>query len=303
MNRKNLRIPALIFAVGLVLTLVACLVTNIILVPAVTEGEFHYSVTYQLNGETKKLEGVYHCRYEGFADGGNPRDRYYEETYTVDGETSHSGAVMIAQHDSVKLYMITRLDASYLMGDTRDEDYEPYLEEPELETEDDEGYAHDPSEQTVEFDAQIISWEYPEPLENHYVFKGFSMLYDGSMIAMAVVGLLVVLACAIFVKRDPAVSYKLLDRLSILANFVICLLGIPFMTITGAMLQITMDTDHILYQIYMCYPVLTAFLIAAAIVLRRKGFTKAGFILPFVGPVLFFLPVALEPLFMVYPLF
>ena len=77
MKMNSLRIPALILAIGLVLSLVACLFTNVIMTPAITEHDFKYSVTYKLNGETKTLEGVYKCSYEGFDQGGDPHDRYY----------------------------------------------------------------------------------------------------------------------------------------------------------------------------------------------------------------------------------
>ena len=81
MKMNSLRIPALILAIGLVLSLVACLFTNVIMTPAIAEHDFKYSVTYKLCGETKNLEGVYKCFYEGFDQGGDPRDRYYTGEY------------------------------------------------------------------------------------------------------------------------------------------------------------------------------------------------------------------------------
>jgi hypothetical protein len=90
MKNRSLKIPALVLTMGLVLTLVVCLFTNIIMIPTVTEHEFPYSVTYKLNGETKTLEGVYKCTYEGFSEGENPRDRYYSGEYIIDGQTTPS---------------------------------------------------------------------------------------------------------------------------------------------------------------------------------------------------------------------
>ena len=74
-------------------------------------------------------------------------------------------------------------------------------------------------------------------------------------------------------------------------NCVICFV----ITFTIALLQITMSGDALMYQIYLCIPALTAFTVAASVVLRRNGFMKTGFFVQFVGPVLFFVPVALEP--------
>jgi hypothetical protein len=267
---------------------------NIILTPTVTEHDFHYAVTYKLNGETKTLEGVYTCRLDGYIDGDNPRDRYYTGEYTVNGQATPWQAYTIAQKDGAELYIVTLFNNSYLMGDTKDQDYRPFLDAPYLEALDNEGYPYDETTMPSEFTAEIISWEYPEPIENTFVFRGFSILHTGSMLAMLVVGLLVILACMIFVKRDKAVPYKVLDKLSIVLNFIVCLAALPFITFTAALLPITLSRDGLLYQIYLCIPALTAFTVAVSIALRRRGFTKSGFFIQFVGPVLFFVPALFD---------
>ena len=269
--------------------------TNIILTPTVTEHDFNYSVTYKLGGETKTLEGVYKCRFDGYSEGGNPRDRYYTGEYTVGGETTLAKSCTIAQKDGAAVYIVTLFNDCYLMGDTKDEDYRSFLEEPYLEALGKEGYPYDEAEMPSEFTAEIISWEYPEPIENTFVFSGFSILHVGSMFAMLLVGLLVIIACIIFVKRDKMGPYKVLDKLSVVLNCVVCFAAIPFITFTTALLQIAMSGDEFMYQIYLCIPALTAFTVAASISLRRNGFTKSGFFVQFVGPVLFFVPIFLEP--------
>ena len=294
MEIKSLKIPAIIIAIGLVLSLAACLLTNIVLTPSVSEHDFKYSVTYKLNGETKKLEGVYKCFYEGFDRGGDPRDRYYTGEYTVDGQTTLSHTYTIAEKDGAELYIVTLFNDCYLMGDTKDMDYEPFLEEPYLEAVDKEGYPYDETNMPSEFTAEIISWEYPEPIENTFVFSGFSILHAGSMLAMLVVSLLTVVACMIFVKRDKTVPYKALDKLSILANFAACFLAIPFFAICVALMLATMGGEDIVTQILLCTPAITALTVAASIALRRNGFTKTGFFIQFAGPVLFFVPAVLE---------
>ena len=294
MKMNSLRIPALILTIGLVLSLVACLFTNVIMTPAIAEHDFKYSVTYKLNGETKTLEGVYKCLYEGFDQGGDPRDRYYTGEYTVDGQTTLSHTYTIAEKDGAELYIVTLFNDCYLMGDTKDMDYEPFLEEPYLEAVDKEGYPYDETNMPSEFTAEIVSWDYPEPIENTFVFSGFSILHAGSMLAMLVVGLLTVVACMIFVKRDKTVPYKALDKLSILVNFAACFLAIPFFVICIAFMLATMGGEDIVTQILLCTPAITAFTVAASIALRRNGFTKTGFFIQFAGPVLFFVPAVLE---------
>lgn len=291
MKNKSLKIPAIVIAVGLVLALMACLLTNMILAPTVTEGDFHYSVTYKLNGETKTLEGIYKCRLNGYGEGDDPRDRYYTGEYIVDGQATPSHSYTIAQKDGAELYIVTVFNECYLMGDTKDVDYESFLEEPYLEAVDKEGHPYDEGNMPSEFTAEIISWEYPEPIENTFVFRGFSLLHTGSMLVMLLAGLLTIIACVIFVKRDKTVPGTVLDKFSVVLNFVICFVAIPFMTIATALLQITMSGDALLYQIFLCVPALTAFTVAASVALRRNGFTKTGFFVQFAGPVLFFVPV------------
>ena len=294
MKMKNLRIPVLILAIGLVLSLVACLFTNVTMTPAITEYAFPYSVTYKLNGETKTHEGVYKCSYEGFDQGENPRDRYYIGEYFVDGQNTLSHTYTIAEKDGAELYIVTLLDACYLMNDTESMEYEAFLEDPYLEAVDKEGYPYDESNMPSEFAAEIISWEYPEPIENKFTFGGFALMHAGSMVAMLVVGLLTTLACIIFVKKDKSLAYTALDFFSIVLNFAICILAIPFITITSAFFQITIDTDGIFYQAYMCIPALTAFTVAASIALRRKGFRMTGFFIQLVGPVIYIVPLIIE---------
>lgn len=294
MKHRSLKLPAVIIAIGLVLSFVASLFAGFILTPIVTEHDFNYSVTYELNGEIKTLEGVYTCRFDGYSEGENPRNRHYIGEYTVNGQKTLHQTYTIAQNDGAELYIVTAFNNCYLMGDTKDHDYRPFLEEPYLEALDKEGYPYDINEMPSAFTAQIISWEYPDPVENTFVFSGFSILHTGSMAAMLLVGLLVIIACIIFVKRDKTVPYSVLDKLSVVLNIVICFAALPFITFTTTLLQITMRTDDLMYQIYLCIPVLTAFTVAASIALRRLNFTKSGFFIQFVGPAIFYVPVFLE---------
>ena len=98
--------------------------------------------------------------------------------------------------------------------------------------------------------------------------------------------------------------YNFLKEISSLSHsivffhfFALIILAIPFATICTVLLQLTVDGDSILYQIYLCIPALTAFTVAASIALRRNAYTKTGFFIQFVGPVLFFVPLVLESIF------
>jgi hypothetical protein len=118
---------------------------------------------------------------------------------------------------------------------------------------------------------------------------------------MLLAGLLTVIACIIFAKRDPDVHYKVLDKLSIVANFLICFFALPFITIVIFLFPLVIDPGSIMYQIYLCIPALSVFAIALSIAFRRKGFTKSGFFVQFVFPALFFAEMFVESL--IYNLF
>ena len=289
MHNKSLKIPAIIIVIGLVLALAAYMLTGIVREPAITEHDFHYSTTYRLNGETKTLEGIYRCRFLSNGRGTEPLERYYEGTYLSNSSEYHPAAYTIAQQDGLELCIVTSFNNKYLMGDTKGVPEATFYYDPYLAVIDEEGYEYQDPETVGKFDVEILSWEPAQPVENTFVFKGFSILHDVSMVAMLIVGLLVIIACMIFVKRDKSVPYKVLDKIAVVLNYVIVLAAVPFFTVIGWLLQIIMDGGEFSYQMSMCVPALTAFTVAASISLRRRGFTKFGFFIQFIGPVLFVL--------------
>ena len=288
MGFKKLKLPIIIFSIGLAAAVVSCFLVGILKEPLIKTHDFEYSVTYRLDGEVETYEGVFKCSFDGYEGSDDPTLRCYDGEYIHNGDGS---SFAIAQKNGIELFVITELDANYLMGDPDKYEYESGNEDPYFEAIDAEGYG---VEVYDTFDVEIISWDYPEPIENTFVFSGFSILHAGSMLAMLVVGLLTVVACMIFVKRDKTVPYKALDKLSILANFAACFLAIPFFVICIAFMLATMGGEDIVTQILLCTPAITALTVAASIALRRNGFTKTGFFIQFAGPVLFFAPVALE---------
>ena len=80
-----------------------------------------------------------------------------------------------------------------------------------------------------------------------------------------------------------------MDKISVVLNCIACFAVIPFVTITALLLQITMSSNDLAYQLALAVPAFTAFTVAASIALRRVRYSKAGFFIQFVGPVLFLL--------------
>ena len=298
MNIKKMKLPTIIITIGLILAVASCLLTGIIKEPVIKEHDFDYSVTYSIDGEVKTYKGSYQCSFIGHDGHDDPTLRMYDGAHKIDGNVSESSWFTVAHKDGVELSLIINLDAAYLMGDPDKYEYVSGNEDPYLEATDAESY---PVEVSEVFDAEIISWEYPEPIENSFRFVGFSRLYAISMGTMLLAGLLTVIACIIFAKRDPDVRYKVLDKLSIVANFLICFFALPFITIVIFFFPLVIDSDSIMYQIYLCIPALSVFAIALSIAFRRKGFTKSGFFVQFVFPALFFAEMFVESL--IYNLF
>jgi hypothetical protein len=291
MNIKKMKLPIIILVIGLILAIASCFFTGIMKEPTIKEHAFDYSVTYSVDGEVKTHKGSYQCSFIGHDGYDDPTLRLYDGVHKIDGTVSESFGFKVAQKAGVELSIIIDMDADYLMGDPDKYEYVSGNEAPCLEAIDAEGY---PVEISEVFDAEIISWEYPEPIENSFKFVGISRLYSISMGVMLAIAILTMIACIIFVRREKDINYKLLDRFSIAVNFIIGFTTLPFITAVVFLLPLVMDSDSLMYQIYLCIPALIAFAIAASVALRRKGFTKSGFFVQLVFPVLFFTVIVLE---------
>ena len=291
MKQKSLRTTAIILAVGFLLTIAACLLTGIVKAPVITEHDFSFAVTYRLDGETKTLDGVYRCCFQSTGKGDEPQERYYSGEHLSNPSEDHPSEYTIAQKDDLELCIVTYFSDPCLMGDA---DGRTFCFEPYLAVFDRDRVEYTDEESLSRFDAEITDWVSPKPIANSFRFVGFSKLHDMSMFAMLAVGILTMFVCMILVKRDRTVPYKALDKVSILLNFLICLAAIPFMTFTIVLMQIVVSIDDPAYQIALCVPAITAFTLAASVALRRIRFTKTGFFLQLIGPVLFVLTLILS---------
>lgn len=294
MKTKSMKIPSILLAVGILVAVAVHLLTSMYMAPVITEQDFAYTVTYTLDGETKTYDGVFTCRFDGF-DGGNiaPLDRYYEGVYTADGQPTSAHSYTIAQKDGYELYVVTLLNESYLMGDTKNESYSP-LEAPFLEAEDAQGNQYGEDELPDVFDAAIVDWDYPEPIDNSFRFAGFSGLHPVGMFAMTLVGLLTILACVIFVKKADGVSYGVLDILGIILNFAAAIVALPIILVVSWLIQAFPTSADWIYQAYLCVPPIIAFTLAASVALRRKGYRVSGFLVQFFGFAVEFVLIVLE---------
>ena len=291
MNNRSLKLPAIILAIGLVAALVACLLVSVVKAPTVTAQDFDYAVTYKLNGETKTVEGVYHVDFK-FSE---PQDRYYEGYYLSDPTSGEPKDLLLAEKDELKLRVVFIFSDDFLMGDAyAGETYSEAILDPYLAVYDQMGCEYVEEEYLGQFDAELVSWETPQPIENSFVFKGFYVWHNYTLTATLLVGLLVLVACMIFVKRDKTISYTMVDKLSVVLSCAVGIVALPFITIVAAFSELTAGDTDVIYRVLVFVPALTAFALAASVALRRKGFTKAGLLSQLTGPALFALCLVVD---------
>ena len=136
--------------------------------PEIKEGEFNFSVTYELHGEITTLTGVYVCEFEGIdwvLDGGYYRDwsghikdEAFEEFITL--ETATDGGI-------VELCLF--FDPGHFMGDNYWNGDEPFTPQMSIRIYN-EGLSFENDQELIAevYGAKIISYEYDPPIENTF---------------------------------------------------------------------------------------------------------------------------------------
>ena len=169
---KKKKITFLVIAVGLIVAaLIATYFTSVfadIPKPEIKEGEFDFALTYEVDGERKKIEGTYVCKYKGVSkniDGVGRKWKGYikdhDDFTDYEIKTTDEGTIKIDLDISSAFFMS---DPIYqLTGNTDNPKPEPYI------------YivSGDPAKDgTIKAyegdDVKIISLEYDPPIENTY---------------------------------------------------------------------------------------------------------------------------------------
>ena len=141
--------------------------------PEIKEGEFDFALTYELDGETKKIEGTYVCKFEGTSraiDGvgrnwkGYIKDHSDSTDYEI--KTTDEGVIKVDLDICADFFMS---DPNYQnMKSSDDPKPEPYV----YITSGDDSIEDPANEVTFSLyegdDVKIISFEYDEPIENTY---------------------------------------------------------------------------------------------------------------------------------------
>ena len=285
MKNKKLLLPAIILAVAILVTVVFSIVSSIAKKPTITEGEFPFSITYEVDGEIKTISDVYQARYirnDGYA---NTKSRVYEGVLKSSGENDTVYTLKKGQNTRVELW--THFYADYLMGDPEgdyfdDEPFAPiiyYYDADEIEYFDEETLAAQ--------GVKLISYEYPTPIENSLIFSHISYFSGEIVIPALLIALLALVVVIIFVKKEKDINYKAIDIVSIVLNFIISFMVVPFVSILAVLIDIEGGGPELYYQTLYFIPAFMVLCTAASVALRRKGYGIKSLIAELAGPAVF----------------
>lgn len=142
--------------------------------PEIKEGEFDFALTYEVDGEIKKIEGTYVCKFEGVSraiDGvGRKWKGYIKDHDDFTGyeiKTTDEGVIKVDLNICSEFFMS---DPEYAMiVSTEQTEPEPYV----YITSGNENVEDDPTNEVFlglyeGDDVKIISFEYDQPIENTY---------------------------------------------------------------------------------------------------------------------------------------
>ena len=137
--------------------------------PEVEEGRFNLTLTYEHNGEIKKLSGVYVCEYDGVAWWDINADPYVNWKTHLEGELNTESVSVCTTEDGGEILITLQLYPEYFMGDPECADFEPLVRAELFYYEGENGTiseSFDDAELIAEYGVRVISFEYDEPIEN-----------------------------------------------------------------------------------------------------------------------------------------
>ena len=296
MKTKKLILPAILL-VGL---LIAYAIVSVIFCyntkPAVSEGKFPFSITYEYLGETKTISGVYVCKFHGSETIFAEHNRYWE------GEVVYTEGDYIVHKEEMKTLAVQPgMEAGYFMGDPLHRDHyqvyglegpEPYAEyydyENEISIAD-----YDQDEELAAIGFRFIDFSYAQPIENSFSFSGIEYEADNIIFFVALMFVFLIV-CIIFVRKDKEYKYSYLDKSCIIVNFIVGIVAVPFIYIICALFGLVGSRYEWIDQCIYNIPPFAILCLALSIIFRRKGYRKIGFFVQFGGGVLFGIVLLIE---------
>lgn len=299
MKIKKFLLPAIFLILTIVAYIAAAVIFSYTTKPAVAEGDFPFSITYEYKGEKGTLSGVYHCEYLGSSTYLGMHERWWNGEAIYDTVGKFEYPFLIDSSDEITLSLHEHMNAGYFMGDPLHNYYDeyyngeiaPYVQYYDYVNNislDDEN-----SEKVLEsIDFKILDYTYAEPIENSFYFSGIEFQADNISI-FVLVSLVFFVLCLICVRKDKEYKYSFIDKLGIGFNFAVGILAIPFIYLFSFLHGI-FGNDNIISQIVYNLPPFSIICLTLSIVFRRKEFKKTGLIIQFAGTALFAVYMLLE---------
>lgn len=293
MKAKNQMKARIIFGVYFAATLILLLSCYCVQKPAVQQKEFPFTITYSYQGNTRTISDVYVGEYVRTAKyiGDEPTAWY---GYIKDRNRLEADYYRIAEENGQTYAINLNIEPGFLMGDPR---YADAVCQPNAVYQSSDGTnsieVTDPAE-LEQMGFSIVGWEYPQPVANSFSFGGLSMSSEATMLtaALAVVALL---ACVFAIKRRRRAAYSVMDKVSIVLNFLLAIVAFPFILVASALSEIVADASALQQLLYLA-PALTALGIAESVTMRRMGHMYVSFFVQFAGPAVFGLVLLLQSL-------
>lgn len=255
--------------------------------PEVTRGEFPVSITYEFQGETVTIKDTIVCEFD------RGQKYLFDETryWTESNKEGPGNSYLIWQDGNSHLTIHTNLEGLYLMGD-------PLFEKKLKESEEDGTIFHVPSgyfwddEQGLEIcdeeslaarGFKLISYEYPEPIENRFRYVGFELNNEGSFF-LTMVSLVAFVIILFVVKKEKTRTYSALDKVSKGLNIVQFFFPLPLIFMMATLWGIDgTGGNKVASVFFLLAPAITLLGIACSVALRRKGYAKHALWVQFIG--------------------
>lgn len=285
MKNKKCLVSVIILVVAVLMIAVYAVVSGIALKPAVTEAAFPFSITYELDGQTVTIDEVYNARYvrnDGYADS---KSRVYAGEIENWGEDNSVYTLKKDGNGRIELY--THFYADYMMGDAQYDYFDDEAFEPRIYFYDSEENEYDDEETLSALGVKLVSFEYPEPIENSLVFSHISRMSGEVVIPTLLIALLALVAMLIFVRRDKDLKYNVVAIISLVLNCIIGSVYLAFVTIVAILIDIGGSGPELYYQVLYLIPSFSVLCIAASVALRRKGYGVQSLIAQLIGPGIF----------------
>ena len=282
MRNKKL-MPVVILTVAVLAIVVYSLLSNIAFKPAVTEGAFPFSITYELDGERITIADVYKVHYVRNAGYADTKSRVYAGELVSSGEDDT--VYTLKKDGNTRVELWTHFYCDYLMGDPKYDYFDDEAFVPRIFYYDAEEQEYSDEETLAAQGVKLISFEYPAPIENKLVFSHISYCSGAVVLPALLITLLALIAIIIFVRKE--LKYKAIHIISIVLNCIVGSVYLALVTVLALLIDIEGGGPDLYYQVLYFIPAFSVLCIAASVALRRKGYGVKSLIAGLIGPVAF----------------